>query len=99
MNATMRLLQHIKTYISPGDFYRIELPTMASPRSDDWVNGGLCPFHADRHPGSYYVNLKTGAFCCFSCDANGGDIVSFLQLRDGLSFRKALQKLADEWGV
>lgn len=99
MNTTTRLLQDIKAYIPPEDFYRTELPGMALVRGNDWINGGLCPFHEDRHAGSFYVNRKTGAFHCFSCKTKGGDIVSFVQRRDGLSFREALRKLADEWGV
>lgn len=32
----------------------------------------LCPFHDDRHAGSFYVNPKTGWYKCFACDASGG---------------------------
>lgn len=45
------------------------------------------------------MNLDTGAFVCFSCGAKGGDIIAFIQQRDGLSFRDAVEKIADEWGV
>ncbi|WP_082054117.1 CHC2 zinc finger domain-containing protein [Methyloterricola oryzae] len=63
------------------------------------MDGGLCPFHADGRAGSFRVHLETGAFCCFACGAKGGDIVAFVQQREGLSFQDALTKLADEWGV
>lgn len=99
MKAIMELLQRVKTYIAPQDFYRLELPTMAPSKGNGWRDGGLCPFHDDREAGSFNVNLTTGQFHCFSCGADGGDIVDFIKLRDGLSFVDALQKLADEWGV
>ena len=52
----------------------------------------LCPFHDDHHP-SLSINTKNGAFCCFSCQAKGGDIVSFLMQRDGLDFISAVKAL------
>lgn len=95
---TPGLIQSVKCGISPANFYRAELPTMLSPRGDGWRDAGLCPFHADQHAGSFRVNLDTGGFKCFACGAKGADIIAFIQLRDGLSFPEALQKLAGEWG-
>jgi len=91
----------IKARIAPADFYRADLPDMLEPRrkAGEWVDGGLCPFHADSRAGSFRVHLETGAFCCFACGAKGGDIVAFVQQREGLSFHDALAKLADEWGA
>jgi DNA primase len=45
------------------------------------------------------VNLDTGAFRCFSCGARGADVITFVQLRHGLSFPDALRALSDAWGV
>ena len=88
----------IKSRIKPLDFYRRELPTVKI-KHGTWVDGGLCPFHADHTRGSFKVNLVTGAYKCFSCDASGGDIIDFARALYGLSFVEALKKLADEWGV
>jgi len=99
MKTTPRLLQDVKGSIPPADFYRAELPTMPPPKGGGWRDAGLCPFHADRHAGSFRVNLETGGFKCFSCGSKGADIIAFIQLRDGLSFPEALKKLADEWGL
>ena len=99
MKTTMRLLQDVKSYIPPADFYRSELATMPAPRGGGWREGGLCPFHADKHAGSFRVNLETGAFVCFACGTKGGDIIAFIQQRDGLSFPDATRRLADDWGV
>lgn len=32
----------------------------------------LCPFHNDRHIGSFFVSPTTGSFQCWSCHARGG---------------------------
>ena len=99
MKAFARSPQSIKTHIPPADFYHAELLAMPLPRGSGWRDGGLCPFHADKHAGSFRVNLETGAFTCFSCGAKGGDIIAFIQQRDGMSFPEAVQKLTDEWGI
>lgn len=99
MKTNVRLLENVKAYIPPTEFYRAELPAMPPPRGGGWRDGGLCPFHADNHAGSFRVNLDSGGFCCFSCGAKGADIIAFIQLRDGLSFPEALNKLSNEWGV
>lgn len=78
----------------PAEFYRAELPGMPTPRrADDWVDGGLCPFHDDRHAGNFRVHLGSGAYTCFACEAKGGDVLDFVQARYSLSFPQALDKL------
>ncbi|MXS81519.1 CHC2 zinc finger domain-containing protein [Nitrosomonas oligotropha] len=99
MKIAAQSLQNVKAYIRPLDFYRSELPDMPPPRGSGWRDGGLCPFHPDKHAGSFRVNLETGAFTCFSCGTKGGDIIAFVQQRDGLSFPEAVQKLSNDWGV
>jgi DNA primase len=99
MKTSVRLLQDVKDSIPPAEFFRAELPAMPPPRGGGWRDGGLCCFHADKTAGSFSVNLDTGAFICFSCGAKGGDIVAFVQLRDGLRFPDTLRSLAKEWGL
>jgi DNA primase len=89
----------IKASITLHDFYQSELPAMPPTNRDGWVEGGLCPFHADKRAGSFRVNLDTGAFKCFSCGTSGGDIIAFLQVRDGLSFPEALKRISSDWGL
>lgn len=92
-------VRDVKAAVSPGEFYNRELSDMPAPKRAGWVDGGLCPFHADKRPGSFFVNTETGAFRCFSCDAKGGDVVAFLMLRDGLEFREALEQLGEDRGA
>jgi len=58
---------------------------------------GLCPFHKEKTP-SFYVDDAKGLFYCFGCKA-GGDVFSFLERIEGLSFPEALERLAAEAGV
>lgn len=89
---------YIKHTLNPADFYRHELPDAPLKRSG-WNDGGLCCFHRDNKPGSFRVNLTTGAFKCFSCGMAGGDVVAFVMSLYGLQFAEALAKLADDWGL
>jgi len=56
---------------------------------------GLCPFHNDKHAGSLVVNRRTGAFKCFSCGANGGDIIDFEMKLKNVNFKEAFNKLKE----
>ena len=59
-------------------------------------HSGLCPFHTEKTP-SFSVN-ETGLWHCFGC-GKGGDIISFLELSEGLDFRGAKRKLASIAGI
>ena len=59
---------------------------------------GLCPFHDDRHLGSFVVNERKNIFYCFSCGAHG-DAVTVLRELDGLSYPDALRVLAAMYGI
>ncbi len=58
---------------------------------------GLCPFHEDHRP-SMYVNPAKQIFKCFACGA-GGDVLKFVQMREGLTFPQAIERLAERAGV
>ena len=58
---------------------------------------GLCPFHREKTP-SFTVSEERQSFKCFGCGASG-DIFEFLMRSDGLSFREALQQLAEQYSV
>lgn len=52
---------------------------------------GLCPFHEERRP-SFTVFPSTRSFFCFGCSAHG-DVISFLQQVEHLTFTQALEAL------
>ncbi|WP_316667236.1 DNA primase [uncultured Propionibacterium sp.] len=58
---------------------------------------GLCPFHDEKTP-SFQVTPARGLFYCFGC-GEGGDVITFMQKVDNLSFTEAVQVLADKTGV
>lgn len=87
----------LKAALPPSAYYPRQLPTMPVTSRAGWVDGGLCPFHADRHRGNFRVHLTTGAYCCFACGARGGDLLDFHQRLTGLSFPDSLQDLAQRF--
>jgi DNA primase len=58
---------------------------------------GLCPFHKEKSP-SFHVNAERGFFYCFGCQA-GGNVISFVQQLDGLTFPEAVRELAERAGI
>jgi DNA primase len=58
---------------------------------------GLCPFHDEKSP-SFNVTPARGLWYCFGC-AEGGDVISFVQKVDGLTFAEAVERLAARAGV
>lgn len=69
--------------------------TALRPQGRNFI--GLCPFHKEKTP-SFSVNVERQFFKCFGCGA-GGDIFTFVQLRESADFREALRILADRAGV
>lgn len=58
---------------------------------------GLCPFHNDNDP-SFYVHPQRGFYHCFGCGEKG-DLISFYQKIESISFSEAIRRLADLAGV
>jgi DNA primase len=58
---------------------------------------GLSPFTKEKTP-SFYVNDEKGFYHCFSSGKHG-DLISFLQETERLSFPEAVERLAGEAGV
>ena len=58
---------------------------------------GLCPFHDEKSP-SFNVRPTLGVWHCFGC-GEGGDVISFIQKVDHLTFGDAVERLADRAGI
>jgi DNA primase len=58
---------------------------------------GLCPFHEDHRP-SLYVNPVKQIYKCFACGA-GGSVLTFVQMRENLTFPQAIERLAERAGI
>jgi DNA primase len=60
-----------------------------------WV--GLCPFHDERTP-SFSVEPQEKLYHCFGCGV-GGDVIKFVEEKEGMGFAEAVELLADRYGV
>lgn len=58
---------------------------------------GLCPFHSEKSP-SFIVSPERQTFKCFGCQ-EGGDVFTFLQKYEGMSFLESLELLAKRVGI
>src|SRR3954447_23247298 len=61
---------------------------------DYWGN---CPFHDERTP-SFKVNPLDKLYYCFGCEASG-DVIRFVEEKEGLDFPEAVESLAERFGV
>jgi DNA primase len=58
---------------------------------------GLCPFHTEKTP-SFSVNPGIGIFICFGCGKKG-DVLTFVQEIEQLTFYETLKLLAERNGI
>ena len=58
---------------------------------------GLCPFHEERTP-SFSVDPREKLYHCFGCGV-GGDVIKFVEEKEGLGFAEAVEALGDRYGV
>lgn len=58
---------------------------------------GLCPFHGERSP-SFFVDERLQRYKCFGC-GESGDVFTFLEKYEGMTFAEALQDLADKANI
>jgi DNA primase len=56
-----------------------------------------CPFHQERTP-SFAVDPRRGTWRCYGACGEGGDVLSFVERFDGLTFLESLRLLARQCG-
>jgi len=88
-----RFLDEIKSRLRPSDIIGKTVKLRRQGR--EYV--GLSPFTKEKTP-SFYVNDDKGQFFDFS-SGKTGDLISFLQETEKLSFVEAVERLAAEAGV
>lgn len=88
-------LQQLKQQLPLLEYLR-RLNWRARPVGAQHEFVGLCPLHQETRP-SFYVNARKNLFYCHGCGC-GGDLLRFLQLSLGLSFRECVCHLQRELG-
>src|SRR5438128_12226943 len=58
---------------------------------------GLCPFHGEKTP-SFSVHATRQFFHCFGCGVSG-DVFSFVQKIDNITFPEAVRAVAQKMGI
>mgnify|MGYP001546216688 CR=1 FL=1 len=86
-------LDELKTRIRPSDLIG---RTVALKRQGREF-AGLSPFKKERTP-SFFVNDEKGFYHCFASQEHG-DVITWLQKTQGLSFMEAVEALAAEAGM
>ncbi|MCW0217935.1 MAG: CHC2 zinc finger domain-containing protein [Prosthecobacter sp.] len=64
-------------------------------RSADRLSGP-CPLHQGTNPTQFRVSVSRNCFNCFGTCGRGGNVIDFVSLREGISFRDAAL-LLQEW--
>lgn len=57
----------------------------------------LCPFHQEKTP-SFHFDADKGFYKCFGC-GKSGDIFTFVQETEGLTFTESMEALAQRFGI
>jgi len=83
----------VKSQIDIVDYIGSQIPLKRAGRNFS----GLCPFHHEKTP-SFHVSSERQMFKCFGC-GKSGDIFTFYQEREGVTFFEALKDLAKIAGV
>ncbi|MFZ5721708.1 MAG: DNA primase [Pseudomonadota bacterium] len=88
-----RFLEEVKSRLRPSDV--IGRTVKLRKQGAEYV--GLSPFNKEKTP-SFYVNDAKGMFFDFS-SGKTGDLITFLQETERLTFAEAVERLAGEAGV
>ena len=86
-------IDEIKARVRPSDIIGRSVALKRQGR--EFV--GLSPFKKERTP-SFFVNDEKGFYHCFASQKHG-DVISWLQETQGLSFMEAVEALASEAGL
>jgi len=90
---TPDFLDELKARLRPSDV--IGRYVKLKKQGNEWA--GLSPFTKEKTP-SFFVNDQKGFYHCFSSGKHG-DIISFLQETQRLTFHEAVERLAEEAGL
>jgi len=90
---TPDFLDELKARLRPSEV--IGRYVKLKKQGNEWA--GLSPFTKEKTP-SFFVNDQKGFYHCFSSSKHG-DIISFLQETQRLTFHEAVERLAEDAGL
>ena len=85
--------QDVEKVRAAADLYDIVSSSVTLKSSGTGTFVGLCPFHDEKTP-SFNVRPSLGVWHCFGCGL-GGDVFAYVQQRENVDFREAVELLAD----
>lgn len=85
----------VKSKLNIVDFFQQKGFELKRSGSTRWL--ALCPFHNEKTP-SFSVNETLGNYYCFGCHKSG-DLFSYLEEKEGLSFMEALETECTQLGI
>lgn len=91
----MIVKEDIERVRSVADLYDIVSQTVTLKPSGTGTFVGLCPFHDEKTP-SFSVRPALGMWHCFGCGL-GGDVFKYVQQKENIDFREAVELLADRY--
>jgi DNA primase len=86
-----------ETLKQQADIVRIVGDYVALKRTGAQNYSGLCPFHKEKTP-SFSVHATRQFYHCFGCGVSG-DVFSFVQKIENISFPEALRVIAQKLGI
>ncbi|WP_341748776.1 DNA primase [Candidatus Tisiphia endosymbiont of Sialis lutaria] len=93
MRIPLEFYELLRTRINLSDIVRQKV--VLTKKSGNYL--GLCPFHVEKSP-SFTVNDAKRFYYCFGCTVHG-DVIKFVASLNGLSYKEAAIKLANDYGI
>ncbi len=93
----MIVKEDIERVRAVADLYDIVSATVTLKPSGTGTFVGLCPFHDEKTP-SFSVRPALGVWHCFGCGA-GGDVFKYVEQKENIDFREAVEFLADRYHI
>lgn len=93
----MIVKEDIERVRAAADLYDIVSATVTLKPSGTGTFVGLCPFHDEKTP-SFSVRPSLGVWHCFGCGA-GGDVFKYVEQKENIDFREAVEFLADHYHI
>ncbi len=93
MRIPLEFYEHLRNRINLSDIVRKKV--VLTKKSENYL--GLCPFHIEKSA-SFTVNDTKKFYYCFGCGIHG-DVIKFISTFNGLSYKDAAIKLANDYGI